>query len=71
MDLQYEPMPQAQIPSHSDALTTDSSPRVCRSQPAESGTPLWNMTHRVDALIRGAAMKLKNALTGTVLQRQH
>jgi len=29
------------------------------------------MTHRVDAPIRGAAIKLKNALTGTVLQRQH
>jgi hypothetical protein len=40
--------------------------KLIDSQPGEGGTPLWNMTHRVDVPIRGAAMKLKNALTGVV-----
>ena len=40
--------------------------RLIDSQPGEGGTPLWNMTHRVDVPIRDAAMQLKNALTGVV-----
>ncbi len=35
--------------------------RLIDSQPGEGGTPLWNMTHRVDVPIRDAAMQLKNA----------
>jgi len=40
--------------------------KLIDSQPGQGGTPLWNMTHRVDTPIRGAAMNLKNALTGVV-----
>ena len=40
--------------------------KLIDSQPGDGGTPLWNMSHRVDVPILGAAMKLKNALTGVV-----
>jgi hypothetical protein len=33
-------------------------------QPGKGGTPLWNLLHRVDVPIRGAALKLQNPLTG-------
>jgi hypothetical protein len=40
--------------------------RLIDSQPGHGGTPLWNMTHRVDIPIRAASLMLKPALTGVV-----
>jgi hypothetical protein len=38
--------------------------KLIDSQPGEGGTPLWNMTHRVEVPIYGASMKLTAAVTG-------
>ena len=44
----------------------DVAGRLIDSQPSKGGTPLWNVTHRVEVPIRGSAIKLTNALTGAV-----
>ncbi len=38
--------------------------RLIDDQPGKGGTPLWNLVHRVNVPIRGAALKLQNPLTG-------
>ena len=40
--------------------------RLIDSQLGKGGTPLWNMTHRVDKPVRSASLMLKPALTGVV-----
>lgn len=36
------------------------------SQPGTGGTIIWNLTHRVSVPIRGAKLRLQNAMTGDV-----
>lgn len=38
--------------------------RLIASQPGEGGTPLWNLVHRIEVPIRGAALKLQSPTTG-------
>lgn len=38
--------------------------KLIDSQPGTGGTPLWNLLHRIDVPIRGAALKLQNPVTG-------
>ena len=37
--------------------------RLVDSQPAKGGTPIWNLTHRVDVPITGAGLTLRDPLT--------
>lgn len=37
--------------------------RLVDSQPAKGGTPIWNLTHRVDVPVAGAALTLRDPLT--------
>lgn len=36
------------------------------SQPGKGGTPIWNLTHRVDVPVSAARLALQNATTGAV-----
>lgn len=40
--------------------------KLIDSQPGQGGNPIWNLTHRVDAPVSEAVLKLQNPLTGTM-----
>jgi hypothetical protein len=40
--------------------------RLIDSQPSQDGNPLWKLTHRLEAPISDAALKLQNPFTGKV-----
>ena len=40
--------------------------KLVDSQPGKGGTPIWNLTHRVDVPISAAKLTLQNATTGNV-----
>jgi hypothetical protein len=42
--------------------------KLVDSQPGKGGTPIWNLTHRVDVPISAAKLALQNATTGAVYQ---
>src|SRR5579863_1290962 len=47
-----------------DALATSRiAGRLVDSQPAKDGTPIWNLTHRVDVPVTGAGLTLRDPLT--------
>ncbi len=39
--------------------------KLIDSQPRKDGTPLWNLLHRIDVPITGAALKLQDPVTGS------
>lgn len=43
--------------------TTRIAGKLLDSQPARGGTPIWNLTHRVDVPIAGAALTLRDPIT--------
>jgi carboxypeptidase family protein len=42
--------------------------KLIDSQPSQDGNPLWNVTHRLEAPISDAALKLQNPFTGQVFR---
>ncbi len=43
--------------------TTRIAGSLVDSQPAKGGTPIWNLTHRIDVPVTGAGLKLRDPVT--------